>query len=177
MTTMTTERLGKTVGATIVGLDAERLVTDESLAAPILDALEENGVLVFRDLFIDDDAQVAFSQRLGRCETFNLDAEHPGPGLEGEARAPGLLRHPPADAAHAVAAGFRLRAVGIVDAHVGLGAGGRRIVQHHHLVEARLRPPGDRARLAGREHAGRAAQVHDHDLVAETVHLGERDGA
>jgi alpha-ketoglutarate-dependent taurine dioxygenase len=77
MTTMTTERLGETVGAQIVGLDRDRILEDESLAAPILEALDANGVLVFRDLFVDDDAQVAFSQRLGRCETFRLDPVHP----------------------------------------------------------------------------------------------------
>ena len=64
MSTLTTKKLGATVGAEVLGLDPERLLQDETLPAACMEALEENGVLVFRELHIDDDTQVAFSKRL-----------------------------------------------------------------------------------------------------------------
>ncbi len=70
MTVVTAERLSATVGAEIVGVDVDQLVEDDTLPAWTLEALEEHGVLVFRDLHIDDVTQVAFSKRLGRVETF-----------------------------------------------------------------------------------------------------------
>jgi alpha-ketoglutarate-dependent taurine dioxygenase len=69
MTVVTAERLSATVGAEIVGVDVSQLVEDDTLPAWTLEALEEHGVLVFRDLHIDDATQVAFSKRLGRVET------------------------------------------------------------------------------------------------------------
>ncbi len=76
MTVVTTERLGATVGAQIVGVDRDRLLGDDALPASILETLEAHGVLVFRDLHIDDATQVAFSRRLGRVEVFGK-GEHP----------------------------------------------------------------------------------------------------
>ncbi len=70
MTVITTEKLGETVGARVVGVDRERLLTDATLPSWTLDALEEHGVLVFRDLHLDDATQVAFSKELGRVEVF-----------------------------------------------------------------------------------------------------------
>jgi alpha-ketoglutarate-dependent taurine dioxygenase len=70
MTTLTAERLGDTVGAAVVGVDADRLLADEDLAGWCLDALELYGVLVFKGLYIDDATQVAFSNLLGRVEVF-----------------------------------------------------------------------------------------------------------
>src|SRR4051812_37895876 len=70
MAVLTTQKLGETVGAEIVGVDPERLVTDEDLPGAVLDALEQYGALVFRDLHLDDQQQVAFSKRLGPVETF-----------------------------------------------------------------------------------------------------------
>jgi alpha-ketoglutarate-dependent taurine dioxygenase len=61
---LATEKLGATVGAEVLGLDAERLLRDDALPAACMEALQENGVLVFRALHIDDDTQVAFSKRL-----------------------------------------------------------------------------------------------------------------
>src|SRR5215510_7577709 len=40
------------------------------ISADCLAALEANGALVFRDLHVDDDTQVAFSRRLGQVEVF-----------------------------------------------------------------------------------------------------------
>ena len=65
MTTLTTQTLGDTVGAAVAGVDCERLLTDDHLPRWCLDALEANGVLVFKDLHIDDATQVAFSRMLG----------------------------------------------------------------------------------------------------------------
>jgi alpha-ketoglutarate-dependent taurine dioxygenase len=68
MAVITTERLSATVGALVEGVDRERLVTDDALPAWTLEALEANGALVFRDLHLDDEAQVAFSRKLGKVE-------------------------------------------------------------------------------------------------------------
>lgn len=77
MTVLTTEKLTDTVGARVLGVDTERLVADDDLPDAALEALEEHGVLVFPNLHVDDETQVAFSKRLGRVETFGLDREHP----------------------------------------------------------------------------------------------------
>jgi alpha-ketoglutarate-dependent taurine dioxygenase len=77
MTTVTTDRLAATVGAMVRGVDRDRLLTDDGLPAFILEALEANGVLVLRDLHVDDAVQVAFSKRLGRVETFGSSGPHP----------------------------------------------------------------------------------------------------
>ena len=70
MTVLTTEKLGSTVGAAIVGVDGDRLLHDASLSEWILEALDTHGALVFRGLHIDDATQVAFSKTLGRVEVF-----------------------------------------------------------------------------------------------------------
>jgi len=64
------EKLSATVGAEVIGVDRDRLMSDEALPAWTLDALEEHGALVFRALQIDDEAQVAFSKKLGHVEVF-----------------------------------------------------------------------------------------------------------
>src|SRR4051812_37342994 len=68
MGAITLEKLTATVGALVDGVDRDRLVDDESFADWTLDALEANGALIFRDLHLDDAAQVAFSRRLGTVE-------------------------------------------------------------------------------------------------------------
>ncbi len=70
MTVLTTEKLGTTVGAAIVGVDGDRLLNDAALSEWILEALDTHGALVFRGLHIDDATQVAFSKTLGRVEVF-----------------------------------------------------------------------------------------------------------
>ena len=70
MAALTTERLGDTVGAAVVGVDGDRLLGDEDLPGSCLDALDANGVLVFKDLHVDDATQVAFSRKLGAVELF-----------------------------------------------------------------------------------------------------------
>lgn len=76
MTTIATEKLTETVGARVLGVGSDNLLAD-GFAEWCLEALEEHGALVFRDLHVDDATQVAFSKRLGRVETFNPKAEHP----------------------------------------------------------------------------------------------------
>jgi alpha-ketoglutarate-dependent taurine dioxygenase len=75
-TTIETVPLTATVGAEVRGVDVDRLLHDDELPGWTLDALERSGVLVYRDLHIDDAAQVAFSKRLGRVEVFGT-GEHP----------------------------------------------------------------------------------------------------
>jgi alpha-ketoglutarate-dependent taurine dioxygenase len=58
-------RLGDKVGAEIVDLDPEQLLGDASLPAECLEALDAYGVLLFRELNLDDTLQVAFAKRLG----------------------------------------------------------------------------------------------------------------
>ena len=68
MAVLTTERLSPTVGALVDGVDRERLLSDDLLPELVLEALEQNGALVFRDLHLDDETQIAFSRRLGTLE-------------------------------------------------------------------------------------------------------------
>lgn len=70
MTTLTIEKLAESVGAAVIGADPDVLLSDDAIAAWCLDALEDNGVLVFKGLHLDDATQVAFSKRLGAVETF-----------------------------------------------------------------------------------------------------------
>jgi alpha-ketoglutarate-dependent taurine dioxygenase len=68
MTVLTTEKLGATVGAEVLGVDRDRLLEDDTFPEWCLRVLDENGALVFRDLHLDDETQVAFSRKLGRVE-------------------------------------------------------------------------------------------------------------
>ena len=47
MSVLTINKLTDSVGAEVLGVDSDRLANDESLGASVLDALEDNGVLVF----------------------------------------------------------------------------------------------------------------------------------
>jgi alpha-ketoglutarate-dependent taurine dioxygenase len=64
MPALTTRKLGATVGAEVLGVNPSQLLTDDALPKACMEALEENGVLVFRELHVDDDTQIAFSKRL-----------------------------------------------------------------------------------------------------------------
>ncbi|MGV9675624.1 TauD/TfdA dioxygenase family protein [Nocardia sp. NPDC003482] len=77
--TTTIEPLGSQVGAEVRGVDRERLLTDDTLGDAVLDALETYGVLVFRDLHLDPETQVAFCRRLGEIDT--EPGHHPVPGI------------------------------------------------------------------------------------------------
>jgi len=76
MPVITTEKLTPTVGALVEGIDHDQLLDDETVPAWTLEALEANGALVFRGLSLDDEAQVAFSRKLGAVEKLG-QGEHP----------------------------------------------------------------------------------------------------
>jgi alpha-ketoglutarate-dependent taurine dioxygenase len=62
---MQVKRLSETVGAEVLDVDRDRLLHDTGLPAFVGDALEEHGVLLFREIGVDDEEQVAFGRRLG----------------------------------------------------------------------------------------------------------------
>jgi alpha-ketoglutarate-dependent taurine dioxygenase len=77
---LTINKLTASVGAEVIGLDADRLVADDMLADAVLDALEDNGVLVFPELHLNPEAQVAFCRRLGVVD-HSSDGHHPVAGI------------------------------------------------------------------------------------------------
>jgi alpha-ketoglutarate-dependent taurine dioxygenase len=80
MSTLTITKLTSSVGAEVTGLNSEELGTDDALAAAVLDALEDNGVLVFPGLNLTPEAQVAFCARLGEVDR-SADGHHPISGI------------------------------------------------------------------------------------------------
>ncbi|MFA5709151.1 TauD/TfdA dioxygenase family protein [Mycolicibacterium sp.] len=80
MSVLTINKLTSSVGAEVVGVDPDQLATDDGLGAAVLDALEDNGVLVFRGLHLNPEAQVAFSERLGQVDR-SADGHHPVSGI------------------------------------------------------------------------------------------------
>lgn len=80
MSLLTLNKLTSSVGAEVAGVDPGRLATDDALAAAVLDALEDNGVLVFPNLRLDPDAQVAFCRKLGAVD-HSSDGHHPVAGI------------------------------------------------------------------------------------------------
>jgi alpha-ketoglutarate-dependent taurine dioxygenase len=80
MSVLTITELTDTVGAEVTGVDPDRLATDDGLAAAVLDALEDRGVLVFPRLGLQPEAQVRFCSRLGAID-HSSDGHHPVPGI------------------------------------------------------------------------------------------------
>jgi alpha-ketoglutarate-dependent taurine dioxygenase len=80
MTVLTINKLTASVGAEVVGLDPEKLAADDALGAAVLDALEDNGVLVFPGLGLDPQTQVTFCRRLGEID-HSSDGHHPVAGI------------------------------------------------------------------------------------------------
>ena len=70
--------LTDTVGAEVLDADAERFAVDRELPAAVLDALGRHGVLVFRDLHLEPDAQVEFCKQLGEIDYAQADDPVPG---------------------------------------------------------------------------------------------------
>ncbi|WP_063055703.1 TauD/TfdA dioxygenase family protein [Nocardia salmonicida] len=77
--TITIEKLGHAVGAEVIGVRREQLLDDDRVAETVMTALEENGVLVFRDLHLDPETQVAFCRTLGQVDT--SPGHHPVEGI------------------------------------------------------------------------------------------------
>lgn len=80
MSLLTITKLSDSVGAEVTGLDPDHLATDDPVGETIMDALEDNGVLVFRGLHLDPAAQVAFCGRLGAVD-YSSDGHHPVAGI------------------------------------------------------------------------------------------------
>ena len=80
MSLLTLNKLTESVGAEVVDVDPDRLASDDLLAKAVLDALEDNGVLVFPNLHLEPEAQVAFCRRLGEVD-FSADGQHPVSGI------------------------------------------------------------------------------------------------
>ncbi|WP_445169697.1 TauD/TfdA dioxygenase family protein [Mycolicibacterium sp. Dal123E01] len=80
MSLLTITKLTDTVGAEVTGLNSEELGADDALAGAVLEALEDNGVLVFPGLNLGPDAQVAFCSRLGGVDR-SSDGHHPVSGI------------------------------------------------------------------------------------------------
>lgn len=80
MSLLTITKLTDSVGAEVTGLDPAALAHDDSVGEAVLDALEDNGVLVFRGLYLDPAAQVAFCGHLGEVD-HSSDGHHPVPGI------------------------------------------------------------------------------------------------
>ncbi|MFI6365164.1 TauD/TfdA dioxygenase family protein [Nocardia sp. NPDC050630] len=79
MMTITIDELSRDVGAEVHGVDPRTLLTDPSLPDTILNILEQHGVLVFRDLHLDPETQVAFCRKLGEVDT--SPGHHPVEGI------------------------------------------------------------------------------------------------
>lgn len=80
MSLLTINKLTASVGAEVTGLDSDTLAGDDALGAAVLDALEDNGVLVFPGLGLTPEAQVAFCRRLGQID-HSSDGHHPVAGI------------------------------------------------------------------------------------------------
>jgi len=80
MSVLTINKLTDSVGAEVLGVDSDRLASDESLGAAVLEALEDNGVLVFPGLGLKPEAQVEFCRRLGDID-HSSDGHHPVAGI------------------------------------------------------------------------------------------------
>ena len=80
MTLLTINKLTVSVGAEVIGMEPDRLAGDELLCDAVMAALEDNGVLVFRGLHLDPEAQVEFCRRLGQVDC-SSDGHHPVSGI------------------------------------------------------------------------------------------------
>jgi alpha-ketoglutarate-dependent taurine dioxygenase len=80
MSLLTINKLTDSVGAEVIGVEPDRLATDDLLAEAVLDALEDNGVLVVRGLHLNPESQVAFCRRLGEVD-YSSDGHHPISGI------------------------------------------------------------------------------------------------
>jgi alpha-ketoglutarate-dependent taurine dioxygenase len=79
MTALAVEPISETIGAEVTGVVADELGTDDRLAKALLHALSEHGVLVFRDLHLQPETQVAFCRKLGGVD--ESPGHHPVTGI------------------------------------------------------------------------------------------------
>ena len=71
MRTIEIRALGATVGAEVLGIDSNQLTLDTALSPRLIDALETHGVLVFRDVHLAPEQQVAFCRHIGEVDSSN----------------------------------------------------------------------------------------------------------
>jgi alpha-ketoglutarate-dependent taurine dioxygenase len=62
---ISTKRMGPVLGAEVLDVDRRRLLDDPAVPEAVREALEEHGVLLFREIDLDDEEQVTFGRRLG----------------------------------------------------------------------------------------------------------------
>ncbi len=79
MSTIVVQQTAETIGGEVSGIEPDDLLNDESVVVSVTDALEANGVLVFRDLNLDPEEQVAFCERIGEVDY--SEGHHPVPGI------------------------------------------------------------------------------------------------
>lgn len=70
MAAITTAKLSEAVGVEVLDVDVDRLRNDDELAAACLEALEQYGVVLFREVHVDDETQAAFARKLGETALF-----------------------------------------------------------------------------------------------------------
>jgi alpha-ketoglutarate-dependent taurine dioxygenase len=80
MSLLTINKLTASVGAEVTDLNPEALATDDALGAAVLEALEDNGVLVFSGLQLEPPTQVEFCRRLGEID-HSSDGHHAVAGI------------------------------------------------------------------------------------------------
>ncbi len=80
MSLLTINKLTASVGAEVTGLDPARLASGDPVGDAVLDALEHNGVLVFRGLQLAPETQVDFCRLLGEVD-HSADGHHPVAGI------------------------------------------------------------------------------------------------
>ncbi|BBY23993.1 hypothetical protein MSTO_41980 [Mycobacterium stomatepiae] len=80
MSLLTITKLSGSVGAEVTGLDPAHLAADDPVGEAILDALGDNGVLVFPGLHLDPETQVEFCHRLGAID-YSSDGHHSVAGI------------------------------------------------------------------------------------------------
>ncbi|ONH61585.1 taurine catabolism dioxygenase TauD [Frankia sp. CcI49] len=70
MAAIATKKLSERIGVELLDIDRERLLHDDEFPDACLAALAEHGVLLFREIHLDDEAQVEFCRRLGELARF-----------------------------------------------------------------------------------------------------------
>lgn len=68
--TLKLEKATPTVGAEVLDMDTDRLLNDPDLPQAVMEAVEEHGALLFRQLHLDDESQAAFFSKLGEVVKF-----------------------------------------------------------------------------------------------------------
>src|SRR5438874_10335521 len=105
-----------------------------------------------------------------------LGLKEAGRGLDPDVLLAGLVRDEAGDAPRSVAAGLRLAAIGVEDAHKDLRRGVVRRLDQDQLVTADAGAPvGKRARRRRVDHDAVAAAGEHDKIVAEPMPLAERD--